>query len=104
MFDSTASVYSHNLRGSSNNIFLPRPRTEAGKRAFSYGGAVLWNSLPSDLRNQPNLELKSFNNVFSKYYYYIVLLVIIELLFIFFDTIYVVNILIRSTGRAMLLK
>ena len=41
MFDSTASVHSHNLRGSSNNIFIPRPRTEAGKRAFSYRGAVL---------------------------------------------------------------
>jgi len=55
MFDSTASVHSHNLRGSSNNIFIPRPRTEAGKRAFSRG-AVLWNSLPSDLR-QPSTNL-----------------------------------------------
>jgi len=46
MFDSTASVHSHNLRGSSNNIFILRPRTEAGKPAFSYRGAVWWNSLP----------------------------------------------------------
>ena len=65
MFDSTASVHSHNLRRSSNNIFIPRPRTEAGKRAFSYRGAVLWNSLPSDLRNQPNL--KSFKDNFINY-------------------------------------
>ena len=57
MFDLTASVRSFYLRGSSNNIFISRPRTEAGKRAFSYRGAVLWNSLPSDLRNQPNLKL-----------------------------------------------
>jgi len=35
MFDSTASVHSHNLRGSSNNIFITRPHTEAGKQAFS---------------------------------------------------------------------
>ena len=67
MFDSTASVHSHNLRGSSNNIFIPRPRTEAGKRAFSYRGAVLWNSLPSDLRNQPNLKSTTLfrNNIVS---------------------------------------
>ena len=37
MFDLTAGVHSHNLRGSSNNIFIPRPRTEAGKRPFSIG-------------------------------------------------------------------
>ena len=65
MFDSTASVHSHNLRGNSNNIFIPRPRTEVGKRAFSYRGAVLWNSLPSDLRNQPNLKL--FKDNFTNY-------------------------------------
>ena len=65
MFDSTARVHSHNLRGSSNNIIIPRPRTEAGKQAFSCRGAVLWNSLPSDLRNQPNL--KSFKDNFINY-------------------------------------
>ena len=65
MFDSTASVHSQNLRESSNNIFIPRRRTEAGKRAFSYRGAVLSNSLPSDLKNQPNL--KSFKDNFINY-------------------------------------
>ena len=60
MFDSTARVDSNNLGGSSNNIFIPRARTEAGKRAFSCRGAALWNSLPSDLRNQ--LNLKSFKD------------------------------------------
>ena len=65
MFDSTASVHSYNLRGSLNNIFITRPHTEAGKKAFSYRGAVLWNSLPSDLRNQPNL--KSFKDNFINY-------------------------------------
>ena len=65
MFDLTASVHSHNLRGNSNNIFIPRPRTEAGKRAFSYRGSVLWNSLPSDLRSQPNLKL--FKDNFTNY-------------------------------------
>ena len=65
MLDSTASVHSYNLRGSSNNIFIPKPRTEAGKPVFSYRGAVLWNSPPSDLRNQRNL--KSFKDNFINY-------------------------------------
>ena len=56
MFDSTARVHSH-------NIFIPRPRTEAGKRAFSYRGAVLCNTLPSDLRNQPNLKFETLESL-----------------------------------------
>ena len=42
----TPSVYSHNLRNSKYNLFVPRPSTEAGKRSFQYRGSVLWNSLP----------------------------------------------------------
>ena len=38
MFNPTSRVHSHNVRGSSNNVFVPRPRTEAAKRAFSYRG------------------------------------------------------------------
>ena len=60
MFDSTASVHSQNLRESSNNIFIPKRRTEAGKRAFSYRGAVLWNSLPSDLKNRQSRTTCSY--------------------------------------------
>ena len=43
MFKSTSEVHSYNVRGASNNIFVPRPRTEAVKRAFSYRGVVMWN-------------------------------------------------------------
>ena len=35
---------------SSNNVFVPRPRTEAAKRAFSYRGAVMWNGLGNNLK------------------------------------------------------
>ena len=38
MFKPTSRVYSHNIQGSSNNVFVPRPHTEAAKRAFSYRG------------------------------------------------------------------
>ena len=43
----------YNVRGASNNVFVLRPRTEAAKRAFSYGGggggAVIWNGLENVL-------------------------------------------------------
>ena len=33
----------YNLRNSENTLFVPKPRTNYGKRSFSYNGAVLWN-------------------------------------------------------------
>lgn len=50
---------SYNLRGK-NNLTLPRPRTEYGKRSFLYSGAQLWNSLP------PNLKTEKSLNTFKK--------------------------------------
>ena len=52
MFEPTSDIHSYNLRGSSNNIFIPRPRTEAAKRSFSYRGAVLWNDLPDESKTK----------------------------------------------------
>ena len=58
MFKPTSRVYSHNvrIRGSSNNVFVPRPHTEAAKRAFSYRGAVMWNVLANKLKDKRNLN------------------------------------------------
>ena len=47
----------------SNNIFVPRPRTEAAKRAFSYRGAVMWNGLENVLKDEINLN--SFKSALS---------------------------------------
>ena len=35
----TSGVVSYNVRDASNNVFVPRPRIEAAKRAFSYRGS-----------------------------------------------------------------
>ena len=56
MFKPTSGVHSYKVRGASNNIFVPRPRTEAAKRAFSYRGAVIWNGLENVLKNEINLD------------------------------------------------
>ena len=38
VFKPTSGVHSYNVRGTSNNVFVPRSRAEAAKRAFSYRG------------------------------------------------------------------
>ena len=60
MFKPTSRVHSYNVRGASNNAFVPRPSTEAAKRAFSYRGAVMWNGPENVLKDEVNLNsLKS---------------------------------------------
>ena len=44
----------YDLRNSFHKLTLPRPRTNYLKRSFSYSGALLWNSLPENVR-----EIKS---------------------------------------------
>ena len=63
MFKATSGVHSYNVRGALNNVFAPRPRTEAAKRAFSYGGAVMWNGLENELKDEINLN--SFKSALS---------------------------------------
>ena len=63
MFKPTSGVHSYNRRGASNNIFVPRPCTEAAKRAFSYRGAVMWNGLENVLKDEINLN--SFKSALS---------------------------------------
>ena len=36
MFKPTSEVHAHNVRGSSNNVYMLRLRTGAAERAFSY--------------------------------------------------------------------
>lgn len=58
----------YNLRNSENKLTLPLPRTEFGKRSFSYSGAVLWNNLTANLRQSPSLSYfkSELNAIFSE--------------------------------------
>ena len=44
------------LRDSVNKVNVPQPRTNYYKNSFSYSGAVLWNSLPLELRKAGSLN------------------------------------------------
>ena len=56
VFKTTFGVHSYDVRGASNNVFVPRPSIEAAKRAFSYRGAVMWNGLENVLKDEVNLN------------------------------------------------
>ena len=45
----------YNLRDSENKLNVPLPRTNYYKNSFSYSGAILWNSLPCNLREADSL-------------------------------------------------
>ncbi len=40
----------YNIRNSEIRLNLPKPQTNYLKRSFCYSGAILWNSLPQDIR------------------------------------------------------
>ena len=63
MFEPTSRVHSYNVRGALNNFFVPRTCTEAAKQAFSYRGAVMWNGLENELKDEINLN--SFKSALS---------------------------------------
>ena len=63
MFGTTSRIHSYDVRGASNNVFVPRHCTEGAKRAFSYRGAVMWNGLENVLKDEINLN--SFKSALS---------------------------------------
>ena len=44
----------YSLRDTEGKLAIPKPRTDYLRNSFSYSGAVLWNSLPTNLRPTEN--------------------------------------------------
>ena len=49
---------------SSNNLYLPRIKTEIFRKSLSYSGTLLWNGLPSTIKTCPSL--RSFKTQYFK--------------------------------------
>ena len=62
-FKPTSRVHSYNVRGALNNVFIPRPRTEAAKEDFSYRRSVMWNGPENVLKYEINVN--SFKSALS---------------------------------------
>jgi len=51
---------SYRLRNSEMRLGVPQPRTDYVRKSFSYSGAALWNSLPTDITISKTLSNFSF--------------------------------------------
>ena len=47
----------YNLRDAFRKLNLPKPRTDYLERSFGYSGALLWNSLPENIRAIRSIDL-----------------------------------------------
>ena len=54
----------YSLRDSESKVNVPLPRTNYYKNSFNYSGAVLWNSLPCEVRQA--MSLKQFKQLILK--------------------------------------
>ena len=54
-FVDRSSLTNYSLRDTESKLAIPLPRTNFMKNSFSYSGAVLWNSLPVELRQANSL-------------------------------------------------
>ena len=62
-----SDAHSANTRASSNgNIPVPMPHVEQFRNSFKYRGAVLWNTLPRDIRGTQNID--EFKYRYRKHY------------------------------------
>ena len=62
-----SDTVTYNLRDSDCTLPKPQPRTNYCKRSLSYSGAVLWNSLPLDIRQ--SLSLHEFKSKLKNYHF-----------------------------------
>ena len=57
MFIDRDGLTNYSLRDTEGKLAIPKPRTNYLKNSFSYDGAILWNSLPIELRQAKSLNL-----------------------------------------------
>ena len=52
------------LRSFSNqNFYIPKPNISLFKNSLSYSGPVIWNTIPSDIKNSSTLNIFTRNVV-----------------------------------------
>ena len=61
LLNPTTSLNIYAIRNNSINVHIPFSRTETRKRAISFAGAKIWNSIPTDVRRSHSLTLFKMN-------------------------------------------
>ena len=53
----TADVHSCSTRAAQHgDVHVPKSNIELYRQSFKYRAAVLWNDLPQDIKNAPNID------------------------------------------------
>ena len=61
IFTNISCIHSQNLMNSQSNCHIPRPRPESAKGSLHCKGPVLWNKIPFENWQYPNLsDFKKF--------------------------------------------
>lgn len=56
LFTNKHEITNYELRDSYTSLYLPQPRTNMMEKSFMYDGVIVWNSLPSELRECKSLS------------------------------------------------
>ena len=63
----TADVHSYPTRAAQHaDVQVPKPNIELYRQSFKYRAAVLWNDLPQDIKNAPNID--EFKYLYKKHF------------------------------------
>ena len=66
-FISCKDVYNYSLRSASSGcLHIPRPNSEFLKRTFKYSGLIVWNSIPSHIKDINKID--NFKKKCSDYF------------------------------------
>ena len=66
LFTLSSATHGHRTRqASTGSAHLPLPKTNFGKKAFSYRGAAIWNSLPTTARDASTIS--AFNSIINPF-------------------------------------
>jgi len=62
---SIVNTHNHNTRlASKSNYYIPRKRTDIGKKSFSYIGPQIWQEVPLEIKS---LSFQSFKKKLKKH-------------------------------------
>ena len=66
MFKKVSDISSRSTRSSDKALlYIDKPRLEISKRRFGYRAAIIWNTLPQEIRQAPSVEhFKSALNIY----------------------------------------
>ena len=56
IFTKTLNVQEHNVRNSEINCDVPNPKTDYEKGSLHYRVSILWNKIPSEIRNSKQFK------------------------------------------------